>query len=54
MRALKAEPVKCKEKTAPPAPLFGQLKPLPQSLSLEEANSQFQRNNRLAKSRAPR
>ena len=39
---------------APTVPLFGHLKPLPQSLSLEEARLQFQRNNRLANSRKVR
>jgi hypothetical protein len=50
MRAIKAPPVKCNEKAAPPAPLFGHIKPLPQSLSLEEARLQFQQNNRLGNS----
>jgi len=35
-------------------PLLGHLKPLPQSLSLEEARLQFQQNNRLASSRKAR
>ncbi len=38
-------------KPAPQAPLFGHLKPLPQSLSPEERTSQFLQNNRLASSR---
>jgi len=51
MKALKKQAESCTEKTPQTPPLFGHLKPLPQSLSLEEARSQFQRNNRLASSR---
>ena len=51
MKVIKPQPEKCKTKPAPQAPLFGHLKPLPQSLSLEDARSQFQQNNRLASSR---
>jgi hypothetical protein len=47
MKATNPMPKPCPTKPAPPAPLFGHLKPLPQSLSLEEARSQFQQNNRL-------
>jgi hypothetical protein len=54
MKAVKPQPEKCKTKPAPQAPLFGHLKPLPQSLSLEEARSQFLQNNRLANSRKAR
>jgi hypothetical protein len=53
MKAVKPKPEKCKTKPAPQAPLFGHLKPLPQSLSLEEARLQFQQNNRSASSRKP-
>ncbi len=45
------KPEKRKETPSFQAPLFGHLKPLPQSLSLEEARLQFQRNNRLARPR---
>jgi hypothetical protein len=51
VKALKPQPEKCQTKPAPQAPLFGHLKPLPQSLSLEDARSQFQQNNRLARLR---
>jgi hypothetical protein len=51
MKAIKSQPEKCKTKPAPPAPLFGHLKPLPQSLSPEERTLQFLQNNRLASSR---
>ena len=51
MKVIKPQPEKCKTKPAPQAPLFGHLKPLPQRLSLEDARSQFQQNNRLASSR---
>jgi len=51
MKATKAKPEKCNTKPAPPAPLFAHLKPVPQSLSLEEARLQFLQNNRLANSR---
>ncbi len=54
MKAIKPTPEKSMIKPAPQAPLFGHLKPLPQSLSLENARSQFQQNNRLAGSRKPR
>jgi hypothetical protein len=50
MKALKPQPEKCQTKPAPQAPLFGHLKPLPQSLSLEESRLQFLQNNRLASS----
>jgi hypothetical protein len=48
MKAVKPQPEKCKTKHAPQAPLFGHLKPLPQSLSPEERTSQFLQNNLLA------
>jgi hypothetical protein len=51
VKALKLQPEKCQTKPAPQAPLFGHLKPMPQSLSLEESRLQFQQNNRLASSR---
>lgn len=54
VKALKPQPEKCQTKPAPQAPLFGHIKPLPQSLSLEESRLQFQQNNRLASSRKPR
>ena len=47
MKAIKTMPKPCQTKPAPQAPLFGHLKPLPQSLSLEEARLQFLQNNRL-------
>ncbi len=52
MKVVNPQPEKCKTKPAPQAPLFGHLKPLPQSLSPEERTSQFLQNNRLASSRA--
>lgn len=54
MKAVKLKPEKCQTKPAPQAPLFGHLKPLPQSLSPEERTSQFLQNNRLASSRKTR
>ena len=48
MKAVKPTPEKCQTDPAPQAPLFGHLKPVPQSLSLEEARLQFQQNNRKA------
>jgi hypothetical protein len=51
MKTVKPKPETCQPKPAPPAPLFGHIKPLPQSLSLEEARLQFLQNNRLASSR---
>jgi hypothetical protein len=51
MKTVKPKPETCQPKPAPPAPLFDQVKRLPQSLSLEEARLQFQQNNRLASSR---
>lgn len=54
MKSVKPQPEKCETKPAPQAPLFGHLKPLPQSLSPEERTSQFLQNNRLASSRKPR
>jgi hypothetical protein len=54
MKAVKPQSEKCKTKPAPQTPLFGHLKPLPQSLSPEERTSQFLQNNRLASSRKPR
>jgi len=51
MKTTQSKPEKCKTKPAPPAPLFGHLKPVPQSLSPEERTSQFLQNNRLASSR---
>ena len=54
MKAVKPQPEKCKTKPAPQAPLFGHLKPVPQSLSPEESRLQFLQNNRLAGSRKRR
>jgi len=54
MKAVQPKLEKCQTKPAPPAPHFGHLKPVPQSLSLEEARLQFQQNNRLANSRKTR
>ena len=51
MKAVKPKPEKCKDTPATTPALFGHIKPLPQSLSLEESRLQFQRNNRLASSR---
>ena len=50
MKAVKPQPEKCKETQATTPALFAHIKPLPQSLSLEESRLQFQRNNRLASS----
>jgi hypothetical protein len=54
MKAVKPQPERCKETDAKSPPFFGHLKPLPQSLSLEEARLQFQQNNRLGSSRKGR
>jgi hypothetical protein len=54
MKAVQPKLEKCQTKPAPPAPLFGHLKPVPQSLSPEERTSQFLQNNRLASSRKQR
>lgn len=54
MKAVKLKPEKCRTKPTPQAPLFGHLKPLPQSLSAEESRLQFLQNNRLANSRKSR
>ncbi len=53
MKAVKKrQPEKCKETDAKSPPLFGHLKPLPQSLSPEEATLQFLRNNRVSNFRS--
>ena len=54
MKAVKPQPAKCKESQATTPALFAHIKPLPQSLSLEDSRLQFQRNNRLASSRSLR
>jgi len=54
MKLVETPPKKCIEKPAPQAPRFGHLKPVPQSLSPEEARLQFLQNNRLASSRKTR
>ena len=54
MKTVRPQPEKCKETDPKSPPLFGHLKPLPQSLSPEERTSQFLRNNRLASSRKAR